>query len=331
MPKRVYDDFYRALCRDINSHYKNGDKYFGVREIAKNFKVSLQTAQKGVSQLSREGLVEAKPKLGITVSNTNESPSSLSGKKIIVLSNKQDLHFYSSFYKGVEQAATGLGVVTEFMLNTYPQTDTLGFGEYLTSLKADGLIMLSFVNSALPFYHAMREGVDMVSDIILDTLPTLPARQTDNYKHAYDAAKMLISQGCTKFYVFGYYPKKNKRFLGFQDAVKENNLEARYIEMSTMTAISEISEILNDIDDSTGLFSSDYSATYVIDSLCSREKVVPSHLLVFDTDEAYYHAQYLPPILAVGPPFKKLGESLCEVLLTKWKTGSYPLPLQTKI
>lgn len=331
MPKRVYDGFYRALYRDIVTNYKIGEKYLGVREIATKFNVSLQIAQKGVTELTQTGLLQAAPKRGIFIASTTSAIGNLSSKKITIISNKQDGHFYSAFFEGVQEAGMPFGITTYFLLNTYPKTNSLGFGEYLTSLETDGLVMLSFPDSALPFYHVMREGVDIVSDIILDTLPILPARQTWNYKHAYDAGKQLIQDGCTHFYQFGYYPKNNKRFKGFQDAIRENHMEAYYVELSSMNGVSSTSEILRNITDDTGLFISDYSAAYFVDSICSREKTKPKHILVYDTDEDYFHAQYLPPIKAVAPSLKQLGQSLAHVLIQKWQKGSYPLPLQLKI
>lgn len=331
MPKKVYNDFIRALYRDIITNYSSGEKYLSVREISKNFSVSLQTAQKGVKELKVSGLVTSKPNSGIIVTSKNYNMKKLNGKKIYVISNMQDGHFFSSFFDGVTDYASNFGIQTEFRLNTFKNTSSLEFGEYLTSLKADGLVMLSFPNSELPFYHAMREGVDIVSDIILDNLPTLPAVQTYNYRHSYEAGKELLESGCTELYVFGYYKKQNKRFLGFEDAVREAGLKATYIEISSISGITETAEILRNSTDDTGLFIGDYSSAYVIDSLCMRQMLKPKHILIYDTDTEYFRANYLPPIKAVAPSFKVLGQKLCYYLIYKWQNGKYPEPLQIKI
>ncbi|QTQ15917.1 GntR family transcriptional regulator [Treponema parvum] len=332
MPKKIFDCFCRSLRRDIKTSYSSGDKYLSEREIAKKFGVSLQTAHRGVVKLVREGIIEARPRVGISVIENSETSFSTKNKKIIVLSNKKDGHFYDSFYSGIELAAQGHDVRTEFMLNPYEKTNTLGFGEFLTSLDADGLMLLSFTDSALPVYHAIREGVDIVSDIILDELPILPARQTDNLRYSYEAAKSLIRSGCTQFFVIGYYPKENKRFSGFKIACDEEGFDdITYIELSSITGISHASEALEHIKNDTGFFISDYSSMYVIDSLCSRKKIIPKNILVYDTDDEFYYSQYLPPVRAIAPSFKELGVSLCNVLLEKWKTGKYPEPLQKKI
>lgn len=331
MPKKVYDDFIRALRRDVVTSYSSGDKYLSIREIGEKFNVSIQTAQKGIKELKESGLVKCKPNSGIIVTSNDYNIRKLEGKTIFVISNMQDGHFFSSFFDGVRNHASAFGINTEFKLNTMENTSSLAFGEYLTSLKADGLVMLSFPNSELPFYHAMREGVDIVSDIILDNLPILPAVQTFNYKHSFDAGIELLERGCSEFYVFGYYKKQNKRFMGFDDAVRTAGLKAEYVEISSISGITETAEILMNCSEETGLFIGDYSSAYVIDSLCMRQNFKPRNILIYDTDTEYFKANYLPPIKAVGPSFNILGERLCQVLVHKWQTGRYPEPLQVKI
>ena len=67
MPKKVYDEFIRALSRDVITNYSSGDKYLSVRGVSEKFSVSLQTAQKGISELRDSGLLRCKPNSGITV------------------------------------------------------------------------------------------------------------------------------------------------------------------------------------------------------------------------------------------------------------------------
>ena len=81
----------------------------------------------------------------------------------------------------------------------------------------------------------------------------------------------------------------------------------------------------------TGLFISDYSSAYILDSLCSRDRVIPKHMLVFDTYTEMFHSQYLSSIRAVGPSFLTLGRELGKCLIYKWLNGAYSQPLQVKI
>jgi DNA-binding LacI/PurR family transcriptional regulator len=336
MPKLVYQNFYRALRRDIEINYKTDDHYLKVREIADKFNVSLQIAQKAVSQLESEGVIAAKQRTGIIIRNTVTAPSDLNGKKILVLSYKQDYHFYASFLDGIKQNCGLYNVAVEFKMNTFKETDSLGFGEYLLSLNADGIITLSFVNSALPFYYALREGQDIVADIILDTLPVLPAIQTDNYKHSYEAACILCKQNCRRYFVLGYYPQDNRRYRGFCDGIQKTwqgtfQPEVTYIQLSKMNVVGEVIRVIHNYSDTAGFFISDYSANYFFGMLCIQERIQPKMVLVYDADDAYFSLPGLEPVRSVAPSFKELGKQLSDVLIRKWKTGSYPELLQQKI
>ena len=138
MPKKVYDEFIRALSRDVITNYSSGDKYLSVRGVSEKFSVSLQTAQKGISELRDSGLLRCKPNSGITVTSQSYNMKKMEGKTIFVISNMQDGHFFSSFFDGVRDYAATFGIKTEFKLNTIKNTSSLEFGEYLTELKADG-------------------------------------------------------------------------------------------------------------------------------------------------------------------------------------------------
>mgnify|MGYP002348635525 FL=1 len=62
MPRQVFPDFLRHLRNDIVSSHTSGDRYLSIREIAAKFGVSVQTAQKGVTQLAAEQILEPRKK-----------------------------------------------------------------------------------------------------------------------------------------------------------------------------------------------------------------------------------------------------------------------------
>ncbi len=331
MPKLIYDRFLRELRIDISTNCNLGEKYITVREIAEKFSVSLQTAQKAIKELSKENLITSKPKAGIIRTGLFCKDVDLTRKKVFVISNRQDGHFFHSYYDRIKSVCDTYGIKSEFQLNTFPDATSYDYGVYLASLDADGLIMLSFPDSELAFYHAMREGKDIISDIILDKLPILPAVQTDNYRHSYSAGMKLVEEECTEFYVFGYFTQENKRFKGFSDAVATSGFKAKYFELSSMSSIAQIAEIIRNSRDDIGIFISDYSSSYVIDSLCARENTIPKHILVYDTDKDYFEGSFLPPVKAVAPSLNTLGKSLCNMLIKKWINGVYPEKRQIKI
>lgn len=332
MPKKVLESLVREIKRDIASNYRVGDRYLTMRQIAERFEVSLQSAQKGVALLEEEGLVQSRKKSGIFIAAL-ESCGKTEGKRLLVLSNKQDRRFYQVFLDGVKKRMEGSGVSVDLIVNTDEKTNTLAFGDYLLSLHTDGIIALSFLGAALPFYHALREGLDIVSDIIMDELPILPAVQTDNYRHAHRAGELFLEQGYKDFYVFGFYPERNRRFQGFSDAVRPYARSVAYVHLSDYEAMAKTDAIFNNLSPSTALFSCDYSTNYILASqfLKHRGTLRPTNFLAYDSEGDFFHHAGLPPVRCVAPSFFDLGEALGQTLLTKWRSGAYPTPLQQKI
>jgi hypothetical protein len=66
------------------------------------------------------------------------------------------------------------GKTIELMQNPHPDTAVFSFGKYLGSLDTDGIIALSFLNAGLPFYYDMSEGIDIISDVIIEEQPIPP-------------------------------------------------------------------------------------------------------------------------------------------------------------
>ncbi len=332
MPKKVRENLVREIKRDIAANYRVGDRYLTMRQIADAFGVSLQSAQKGIAQLEEEGFVQSRKKSGIYVASLSICGKT-EGKRLLVLSNKQDGRFYQVFLDGVKKRMEGNGVSIELIVNAGTRTDTLAFGDYLLSLNADGIIALSFLNAALPFYHALREGLDIVSDVILDELPILPAIQTDNYTHAHKAGELFLANDYKDFYVFGFYPERNRRFQGFSEAVSAYARSVTYIHLSDYEAMGKIDAIFNNLSPTTALFSCDYSTNYILASQFLKHKgtMRSSNFLAYDSEGDFFHHAGLPPVRCVAPSFFNLGEALAQTLLTKWRTGAYPLPLQQKI
>nr|WP_321261205.1 GntR family transcriptional regulator [uncultured Sphaerochaeta sp.] len=337
MPKRVFPDFLRHLRNDIVSSYHDGERYLSIREIAAKFGVSVQTAQRGVSHLAKEQILEPRKKAGIYVGKgMQEIVNPLADKEVVVISKVSTPIFYQGFLDGVKERLKDTGVTIKMMvMNESDDVSSLDFGKRLVNLHADGIITLCFTHeSALPFYHAIREGVNMVADIILDELPLLPAIQTDNYKHAFAAGRLMAQMGLETLYVFGTYPEGNKRLLGFSQAIKTSEMSIQYQQLTGVDLMMKTMNILSSLTPKTGIFLSDYTTLHNVASLCSRFHIQfkPGTIVAYDGADAN-EVKYpgIPSIPCIGPTFKDLGYHLCDVLVQKWTTGSYPEPLQKKI
>jgi DNA-binding LacI/PurR family transcriptional regulator len=192
MPKLVMDRLYRDLVRDIRTNYKIGETYLTLDQISARFKVSKLTAQRCIKKLAVRNMVQANPRSGIRI-RSHEEGRDLAGRKIVMLTPYQDHKFSQAFLTGIQEAAEPAGIKAEHAVSQYPEQDTLGFGDYLLGLDADGVIALSFFGSALPFYHALTRGLDVVSDIHYPQLPILPVVETDNERHGRELGRRLAA------------------------------------------------------------------------------------------------------------------------------------------
>jgi DNA-binding LacI/PurR family transcriptional regulator len=334
MPKRVYEAFLRRLRRDIESRYVPGQRYLTVRAIAERFGVSLQTAQKGVKELSGQGLLDAFPKAGIRVSARRAS-GVLSGRKIAVLSNQHDRRFDQAFLAGIDGPASQRGIEVGLVENAVEDTSALSFGDYLLGLDCDGVIALAFKDAHLGFYHALREGLDIVSDIILDDLPLLPAVQTDNYRHGRQAGETLRAAGHSHALAAGYYPEQgNRRLEGFRDGfcVGEEQ-QLTYVCLGQPRAVTLLDHFYYYFSARSAVFSLDYAANYLLAAKFVQHNVAVArdNFVVYDSEEERFAYAGLPPVRSAAPSLRSLGQRLGATLVHKWETGAWPEPLQRKV
>jgi DNA-binding LacI/PurR family transcriptional regulator len=333
MPKKILDAFFHSMVRDIKTNRQPGDKYFSIREISEHFKVSVQTAQRGVKRLEEYGYISIKKKAGITVVSLRPQKAP-EGYRIAVVSARTDIRFNNAFLRGINAEAAGKEMFVELVKLPEIEIHSLQFGDYLLSLDADGIIALNFRDSALPFYHVLREGRDIVTDIIIDELPVLPSVQTDNFRHAQEAGRLFLEQDYRRFLVMGYYPqKRNRRYEGIYNVIQNHCDNIQYVCLSEHDAVKKIDSFFNAFDKRSAIFSVDYSSNYIAGAMFMQHhlEVKNNNFLVYDCEDEYFNYHGLEPVKKVGPSIFAVGQELCRTLIIKRETGAYPLPLQRKI
>jgi DNA-binding LacI/PurR family transcriptional regulator len=333
MPKKVFDSFFHTIVRDIKNGYQPGEKFLSIRDISARYKVSVQTAQRGVKRLEEYGYISVKRRAGITI-EAPQPRNALEGYKITVVSAKTEPRFNDTFYKGIREVAKERGVEIRFEVIKNIDVNSLGFGEYLLSLNTDGIIALSFRSSALPFYHVLREGLDIVTDIIIDELPILPSVQTDNLRHAREAGQIFLEKGYRNFLIVGYASvKRNRRYEGVYDVVRDNCEDIQYVCLSEHDSITRIDNFLDKFNRRCAIFSADYSANYVVGAKLVQHgiEVKNDNFLVYDCENECFMYTGLKPVRKVALSILQMGRELCNTLIYKRENGVYPLPLQRKI
>ena len=333
MPKKIFHKLLLQIRNDISSQYKPGQRYLTVRQVAEKFGASLQTAQRAIKQLETEGYISAAPRSGIIIKSTNVVMPQKS-RRIAVVSSQRDRRFDEAFLTGIRCQAEGMNVTIEFHECHRKDSSHVSFGEYLLSLNADGIIALAFLNSALGFYHAMREGLDVVTDIIPDDLPQVPAVQTDNFRYGFDAGKLLKKKKYQRALIVSYYPSScNRRAEGFAKGFGGDSDAIDYVWLSRPDAIQRLDHYFYFLKPGMAIFSTDYAANYIVGAKFIQHglNVTNDNFIVYDSEEAFFRYPGLKPVRAAAPALQELGKRLCEVLLHKWQTGLYPTPVQQRV
>lgn len=332
VPRRVLDELLRRIVRDIDANYGPDDRYRTVRDIASSFSVSLQTAQRAVRRLTERGVLRSAARSGLTVS-ARSPEETLAGKHIAMVSNQHDRRFDQAFLAGARETAGVQGVEVDFVENQCEETSSLAFGEYLLGLPADGAIALAFRDAHLGFYHAMCGGMDVVSDIILDDLPTLPAVQTDNAAHSRRAGRRLRRAGIRTVLIAGYYPPDNRRVVSFREGFGTDRGEVAYVQLTDRDAVRRIDHYLYFATEHHAVFSTDYAANYVLAAKLVQHGVTPrpDTFVIYDSEEAEFHYPGLPSLPCAAPSLHMLGRELAECLLAKWQTDHWPDPRARRV
>lgn len=329
MPRKIIDSLIRRITHHISLEYEIGDRYLTVREIAEHFNVSLQTAHKAIRLLSNEKILKTVPKSGIIVISYGAEGGM--GKKVVLLSNNPNKRFTNAFLQGVKDAIGDISV--ELVYNTCPDIDSLSFGYYLCGLDAAAIIAIGFRSGILGFYHAMREGIDVVSDIILDDLPILPAVQTDNRRHVKDAVDDMISAGTRKILMAGYYPEGNSRHQGALEAVEQTQANIVFVSLLDSTSNARLDRFFNEFDARSAVFSIDSATNFLLLSKFTQFgiEVNTKNFHIYDCEESTFNPSGFPAFNPFAPSLRYIGKKLAEKLISKWRTGEFSQPLLERV
>jgi DNA-binding LacI/PurR family transcriptional regulator len=334
MPKQIMDGLVRNLERSIRTNYKSGDRFLTVHAIAEQFGISYATAFKAVRTLTRRGLLIGRQGSGLRI-GAEQAIQGCATKKIAVLSRFADEGFNKGFLWGIEEVARPEKVSVELVVNTFPNVRSILFGDYIAGLGADGVIALSFGESALAFYRAMIQGVDLVADIALEELPMLPVVQTDNYRHGADAAVLMAQCGYRKALLLaqtsdplalrGFF---HQRVEGFCDSAKRSGIATSVAYLHHPAFFEQIDRHFEHFGTDSALFSTDLSCNHLATTAFLKHHIAikNNNLVVYDGQSEFLLQRELPPITTVGPSLKELGRGLATKLLDKWKSGSFSEP-----
>ena len=245
----------REKVRDyILTRFKGGDKLPKVNELSKKLKTSEYAAERAMTELSAEGLVQRKPRFGSVLVDRIEKISTVNSltdtRSIAFMADELESFLSGEIMRGVEthcrQQKIGLSLLnsnynseTEEELirnlaNNHVSGAVVRVGEHIENLK----ILEDIVPPDFPLVLVDRSDKDL----------RFPCVKMDQEKAAYEATKHLIDLGHRRIGHLTYddtsrplLKEMQKRKDGYQKALQEAALEVRpeYIQGGTLFAAGE--------------------------------------------------------------------------------------------
>lgn len=323
MATRRFAGLLQAVREDIRRNFRPGDRYRSVRDAAERFDASAQTVHRVLGQLVADGMLEARARRGLFVLPGAVGPLARVG----IVSAQADPRYNAAVRKGFIE---GLGREVPLMVATMADTTGVSFGNWLLGLGWDAAFVVGFRRSALAFYHARVHGMELISNIIHDELPELPAVQLDNRKYARDAARMLAAARVKEVLGVGYWPINNVRWRVFREsmAVLVPGVKMSYAWLSEQSAVGQLHLFLERAKPGMMVLSLDFAANHVVAPFLARCGVDPATgLFVFNHDDDPPTDAFLAPVQSIAPSLRahacELGRRLSE-RLDSGSWGEFP-------
>jgi len=323
MPKRRFDELLRELRRDVRRNHKPGERYHSVREAAATFGASAQTVHRALGRLVEEGLLEARARRGLYVLAGTVGPQARVG----IVSAQADPRYHAAVRRGF---AEGLGREVPLTVATTASTNGVEFGNWLLGLGWDAALVVGFRKSALAFYHARVHGMELISNVIPDELPDLPAVQLDNRRYAREAALRLARLGVREVLGVGYWAPTNVRWATFTGALGERmpGVKTSYAWLAQEASIGQLHLFLARARPGMVILSLDFSANHVVAPFLARCGVDPATgLMVFNHDDDPPTDAFLASVPAVAPSLRAHARALGQRLSERLQSGTWgPTP-----
>ncbi len=220
-----------------NNNLKEGDRLPGLKNIASNAGVSLQTAHLGVEALIKEGICYKRPKNGVFVRNRRKRHSlrnicGIFDRRRVDYHNDDGGLIQQAIFKGISDGSEKYRTETFFITND-PES-TIDFYSGIKELNLTGILMLSWDN--LEEGIALAERFPQVKFVYLNyflndfeqTPENIYGVFNDDFSGAYQMSSQLLSKGCKALKVFTFdAPCENykRRVNGFLAGMEDNGFK----------------------------------------------------------------------------------------------------------
>jgi DNA-binding LacI/PurR family transcriptional regulator len=318
---------------DLRENFDAGGRYRSVRNIAGTFEVSQQTAQRLVSSLAEKGYLEVRERKGIYLPH-NRGRRDIRGEVVLLASSNGDPRFNRAFLDGVREVTGPASVGVVMWVDSLADHGTIAFGERMVrkckETNATGIIALAFRGAELAFYHVGQRRYPLVSDVDSTSMPSLPSVQTDNHRHAREAARTFAGLGKTDVCVAGYWTENNVRHTSFAEEIARTAPAARvrYVCLVEETSTADLYIFFRNFSKTSAIFTTDYAANHTVAPYFVSHRITPDDcFMVYDSETDFFHYDGLPPIRAAAPSLSAIGTRLAQKLLHRMAEGEWSEPL----
>jgi hypothetical protein len=329
MPKRVVAKIAALLERDIQLHYRVGERFLSVREAARRYKISPPSAAAAISQLVACGLLAVHPRVGTTILSLRRDAHQ-QRIRILMLSRTFDNELNNAILRGIRKRC-GDNYETSFLIDPVVDIATLPHGEYLFGLGYNAIIAVGMRESVLPLYYLISHGVNVVSSVIVPELPDLCVVTVDVKR--YSGRLSLALQRAQKRFVTLVSSQLRPETREPVQVVRASYLETvpegkvQTISLAGSQGTLELVNCLSGWRAERALVAIDGGANKAVAAAFVQAGIPPrGNLYIYEAGDEVFLYPSLIPLPIIAPSYSARGWQLADTLISKLETGRWPEP-----
>jgi Transcriptional regulators len=324
-----------------------------LKDIAEQVGVSISTVSRvmkndstrSVSEETRKRIWETAEKLGYKASRSDKGGRSESkaaahiGCVVAIPQNKYNNPYFSVILEGIEKELGEIGLRLEFVYSIENQGDIQQLQSLVKEHRIDGMIIVERIDSDA--YQWIKSNVKVVVGVDLSD-KSIPVVCYDREGAAKEAVAHLIKQGHKRIGYIGGPElsdpfRQEKRFLGYQSAMREAGLETDdnwIIDVKWDVSLSyELTKQAFEKEGyaPTAIFAaSDMMAIAAMRAATERGLRIPEDIAIVGVDNIEISEFTSPPLTTIHVPKIEMGMYAVKLLLD-YMNNRYALPVRVTI
>lgn len=329
----------------ILTEFQQGDKLPKVGELSKKLNTSRYAAERVLTEMSAEGIIERKPRFGSVLLDKDASSESSSGKKqsccIAFMADELESYLSGEIMRGIEAQCREHGILLSLLNSNYDAKTEEQMLRTIVDNQSDGAIIR--IGEHMENLKILEEVIPEDYPVVLvdrsDSNAKYPCIKTNQQKAAIEAVRHLVSLGHRKIAHITYDNKvrpllkeMEKRRDGYLSALQEADIEipGDYIQGAALFMPGErptptyyhslgyepMNKLLLSADPPTAVFLLHFHfASGVIRAINDHGLRVPEDISVISIDDETTAPHLNPPLTVVAQPLREMGAKAVEILM----------------